>query len=71
VTHVVGGSRARRPVRSVLGHHKAAYQYADKWWHGPRRLLLPAVAAFLVVRGTVVAGVATRGARRRAPATSE
>jgi N-acetylglucosaminyl-diphospho-decaprenol L-rhamnosyltransferase len=71
VTHVVGGSRARRPVRSVLEHHKAAYQYADKWWHGPRRLLLPAVAAFLVVRGTVVAGVATRGARRRAPATSE
>ncbi len=51
VTHVVGGSRARRPVRSVLEHHKAAYQYADKWWHGPRRLLLPVAAGFLAVRG--------------------
>ena len=39
VMHTVGGSRARRPVRSIVEHHRAAYQYADKWWHGPRRLL--------------------------------
>jgi hypothetical protein len=58
-------------VRSVLEHHKAAYQYADKWWHGPRRLLLPVAAAFLAVRGALVAGVARAGARRRAPGTSE
>lgn len=71
VTHSVGGSRARRPLRSIVEHHRAAYQYADKWWHGPRRLLLPVAAAFLAVRGALVAGVARSGARRRAPATSE
>jgi N-acetylglucosaminyl-diphospho-decaprenol L-rhamnosyltransferase len=71
VVHVVGGSRARRPVRSILEHHRAAYQYANKWWHGPRRLLLPLAAVFLTARGAVVAGVTRVGARRRAAATSE
>lgn len=71
VTHVVGGSRARRPVRSILGHHRAAYQYAAKWWHGPRRLLLPAAAVFLTARGAVMAGSTTLGARRRVAEVSE
>lgn len=64
VTHAVGGSRARRPLRSIYEHHRAAYQYAAKWWHGPRRLLLPAAAVFLAARGSVVAGTAAaRGVR--------
>jgi N-acetylglucosaminyl-diphospho-decaprenol L-rhamnosyltransferase len=59
VVHAVGISRARRPRRSVVAHHRAAYRYAAKWWHGPRRLLLPVAAAFLAVRGAVLAGVET------------
>ncbi len=71
VMHTVGGSRARRPVRSILEHHRAAYQYAAKWWHGPRRMLLPVAAGFLAVRGAVVAGgVVVRG-RPGTPATTE
>jgi N-acetylglucosaminyl-diphospho-decaprenol L-rhamnosyltransferase len=58
VVHAVGASRARHPLRSVLAHHRAAYRYASKWWHGPRRLLLPAAAAFLAARAAVLAGVA-------------
>lgn len=55
VVHTVGESRSRRPVRSLVEHHRAAYRYAAKWWHGPRRLLLPAAAAFLGLRGAVLA----------------
>jgi N-acetylglucosaminyl-diphospho-decaprenol L-rhamnosyltransferase len=59
VVHAVGSSRARRPLRSIVAHHLAAYRYAAKWWHGPRRLLLPLAAAFLTVRGAVLAAVET------------
>lgn len=71
VMHTVGGSRARRPVRSIFEHHRAAYQYASKWWHGPRRLLLPVAAVFLAARGTVVAGAAAVQGRRGSAATTE
>ncbi|MGZ4755839.1 MAG: glycosyltransferase family 2 protein [Acidimicrobiia bacterium] len=71
VMHTVGASRARRPVRSIFEHHRAAYQYAAKWWHGPRRLLLPVAAGFLAARGTVVAGGAAVRGRRGTPATTE
>jgi N-acetylglucosaminyl-diphospho-decaprenol L-rhamnosyltransferase len=50
VVHVVGASRSRAPVRSVLDHHRAAYRYVDKWWTGPRRVALPVAAGFLSVR---------------------
>jgi N-acetylglucosaminyl-diphospho-decaprenol L-rhamnosyltransferase len=65
VVHEVGGSRAGVPVRSIVEHHRAAYQYADKWWHGPRRLLLPVAAAFLAARGAVLAVLAGARPRRR------
>ena len=58
VTHVVGASRKRAPVRSVVDHHKAAYRYLDKWWTGPRRMALPAAAAFLGLRAAGAAGAA-------------
>jgi N-acetylglucosaminyl-diphospho-decaprenol L-rhamnosyltransferase len=58
VTHVVGASRKRAPVRSVVDHHRAAYRYLDKWWTGPRRMALPAAAAFLGLRAAGAAGVA-------------
>jgi N-acetylglucosaminyl-diphospho-decaprenol L-rhamnosyltransferase len=71
VIHAVGGSRAGRPIRSIFEHHRAAYQYAAKWWHGPRRLLLPAAAAFLAARGAVIAGGATVRGRRGTAGTTE
>jgi N-acetylglucosaminyl-diphospho-decaprenol L-rhamnosyltransferase len=71
VTHTVGGSRARRPLRSIVEHHRAAYQYADKWWQGRRRLLLPVAAGFLAARGAVVAGGAALRARPGAVGTTE
>ncbi len=71
VMHTVGGSRARRPVKSIFEHHRAAYQYASKWWQGPKRLLLPVAAVFLVARGAVVAGGAAVQGRQGTPATSE
>ena len=57
VMHVVGTSRAAAPVRSIVLHHRAAYRYADKWWHGPQRLALPAAAAFLAARAGVLTSV--------------
>ena len=66
VVHVVGASRARRPVSMSLAHHRSAYAYARKWWSGPRRLALPAVAGALVVRGAVDAtGAAVRSRAHR------
>jgi N-acetylglucosaminyl-diphospho-decaprenol L-rhamnosyltransferase len=58
VTHIVGASRSRAPVRSAVDHHKAAYRYLDKWWSGPRRLALPVAAAFLSARAVGAAGAA-------------
>lgn len=58
VVHTRGVSRARRPAASVLAHHRAALQYAAKWWHGPRRLLLGPAALVLAARaaGELLAG---------------
>jgi N-acetylglucosaminyl-diphospho-decaprenol L-rhamnosyltransferase len=64
VEHVVGVSRAGRRYRSIYEHHRAAYRYADKWWRGPQRLLLPAAAALLAGRGTALAVVETAAPRR-------
>jgi N-acetylglucosaminyl-diphospho-decaprenol L-rhamnosyltransferase len=71
VVHAVGTSRARRPMRSIVDHHFAAYRYAAKWWHGPRRLLLPLAAVFLAVRGAVVLTLAATRTRPEAPVVTE
>lgn len=71
VVHAVGASRARRPLRSILDHHLAAYRYAAKWWHGPRRLLLPLVGVFLVARGVVVGALAATRSRPEMPVVTE
>lgn len=63
VVHVVGTSRAGAPIRSIVRHHRSAYQYLDKWWKGPQRLGLPVAAAFLAGRGAVVAIAARRPER--------
>jgi GT2 family glycosyltransferase len=71
VVHAVGASRARRPMKSILDHHFAAYRYAAKWWRGPRRLLLPLVAVFLAVRGVVVGARAATRTRPETPVVTE
>ena len=71
VLHTVGASRARRPMRSILDHHFAAYRYAAKWWHGPRRLLLPLAAVFLAARGVVVGALAATRTRPETPVVTE
>jgi N-acetylglucosaminyl-diphospho-decaprenol L-rhamnosyltransferase len=63
VTHALGASRNRRPVRSVLAHHRGAFRYAATWWRGPRRALLPAAAVALAGRGAVEAAVALARSR--------
>lgn len=66
VVHVVGVSRSVRPVSTTLAHHRSAYAYARKWWTGPRRLALPAVAGALAVRGAIDAtGAAVRARTHR------
>jgi len=59
VHHVVGASRSGHRYRSVVEHHRAAYRYAEKWWTGPQRALLPVAAGFLTARaGFLVAAEA-------------
>lgn len=65
VVHALGVSRSTRPYRSVLEHHRAALRYADIWWRGPRRALLPFAALFLGARATLL-GVCIAGGRVRA-----
>lgn len=61
VQHVVGASRSGHRYRSVVDHHRAAYRYAEKWWTGTRRALLPAAAGFLAARaGVLLAAEAVR-----------
>jgi len=65
VTHVQGLSAGRRPVRTVVEHHRSSWRYAAKHWHGARRWLLVPAAVVLALRGTVASVVAAVGGRRR------
>jgi len=64
--HVVGASRAARPYRMILAHHRSLLRFARRSTTGPRRALLPLIGAGLAVR-TVLAWV-QRVLRRRPPA---
>lgn len=50
VTHVQGVSTAARADRMILEHHRSAYRFAEKRWHGARRALLAPAAAYLALR---------------------
>jgi len=50
IEHVQGASAARRPVRMVIEHHRSLQRFATKRWRGPKRLLLPFSAVYLVLR---------------------
>jgi N-acetylglucosaminyl-diphospho-decaprenol L-rhamnosyltransferase len=62
VVHVEGVSRARRPYRSIVAHHRSALQFAAKRWHGPRRaLVVPAAGVFTLRAAALCAREASRG----------
>ena len=50
VTHVQGYSTGQRPYRMIVAHHRSLLRFAARSTTGPARLLLPAMAAGLVVR---------------------
>lgn len=52
--HMVGASRAARPYRMVLAHHRSLWRYSSLRWGGWHRLGLPLVAVALAVRGALV-----------------
>lgn len=64
VVHVQGLSTDRQPVRMIVEHHRSSYRFAAKHWHGAKRLLLPAAAAFLAVRAVVALVLRRLGPRR-------
>jgi N-acetylglucosaminyl-diphospho-decaprenol L-rhamnosyltransferase len=51
VEHLLGVSTAGRPYRMIAEHHRSLLRFAARRFTGPRRLLLPPAAAFLVSRG--------------------
>jgi N-acetylglucosaminyl-diphospho-decaprenol L-rhamnosyltransferase len=54
VVHAIGRSTDQTPYRMIAEHHRSLLRYAAKTATGPRRLLLPVIAAALAVR-TVLA----------------
>lgn len=50
VVHVQGASTSRRPYRMILEHHRSAWRFARRRFTGARVVLLPAAAAYLVLR---------------------
>ena len=54
VMHSLGASSRQMPYRMILAHHRSLLRFASRSTTGPRRLLLPVVAAGLAVR-TVLA----------------
>ncbi len=52
--HVVGASRAARPYRMVIAHHRSLWRYSALRWTGWHRAGLPFVAVALAVRAGLV-----------------
>jgi N-acetylglucosaminyl-diphospho-decaprenol L-rhamnosyltransferase len=50
VVHAVGASSQLAPYRMILAHHRSLLRFANRTTIGPRRVVLPAVAAALGVR---------------------
>jgi len=54
VVHAIGRSTDQTPYRMIAEHHRSLLRYASKTTKGPKRVVLPIVAAALAVR-TVLA----------------
>jgi N-acetylglucosaminyl-diphospho-decaprenol L-rhamnosyltransferase len=66
VDHLVGGSTASTPYRMIAEHHRSLLRFATRRFTGPRRLLVPAAAAFLGLRTLLaMAQHRVRSRRRR------
>jgi N-acetylglucosaminyl-diphospho-decaprenol L-rhamnosyltransferase len=63
VMHVRAASTDRHPYRMIVRHHRSAYRFATKRWHGAQRLLLVPAALLLVVRAGVAIVARALGAR--------
>ena len=50
VVHVLGGSSRQAPYRMIAEHHRSLLRFVSKTSEGPRRGLVPLVAAGLAVR---------------------
>ena len=67
VMHVQAVSTDRHPYRMIVRHHRSAYRYAAKRWHGVRRLLLVPAALLLCVRAGLAIAARALGARPGQP----
>jgi N-acetylglucosaminyl-diphospho-decaprenol L-rhamnosyltransferase len=68
IVHEIGRSTDQTPYRMITAHHLSLYRYVDEIWQGPRRVLLPFVAAALTVRtGLAWAQRRVRGRPHAAP----
>ncbi len=50
VVHVQGAATSRHPYRMLVEHHRSAWRFARKRFHGVRVTLLPFAAVYLVFR---------------------
>ncbi len=50
VTHVQGVSTQRTPYRMIAAHHRSAFRFANKRWHGGKRVFLAPTLLLLAVR---------------------
>jgi N-acetylglucosaminyl-diphospho-decaprenol L-rhamnosyltransferase len=69
-THFQGASAEKRPWLALFHHHRSLWLYACLTMKGPRKLLLPLVAAGLVARGSLVATVRMASVAGRASSGS-
>jgi N-acetylglucosaminyl-diphospho-decaprenol L-rhamnosyltransferase len=67
VMHVQAASTDLHPYRMIVRHHRSAYRFAAKRWHGVRRLLLVPAALLLCVRAGVAIAARALGARPGQP----
>jgi N-acetylglucosaminyl-diphospho-decaprenol L-rhamnosyltransferase len=63
VLHLQGLSTDRHPFRMIIEHHRSAARFADKHWHGTKRLLVGPAVAFLALRAVVQIGARALGGR--------
>jgi N-acetylglucosaminyl-diphospho-decaprenol L-rhamnosyltransferase len=57
VVHVQGASASRHPYRMLVEHHRSAWRFARRRLSGPRRVLVPAAGAYLLLRAGVALAV--------------
>ena len=67
VMHVQAASTDRHPYRMIVAHHRSAFRFAAKRWHGLQRLLLLPAAALLCIRAGVAIVARALGVRPGRP----